>query len=163
MTIETTKVIEPGDELLRFYELPKDDYKLRDDNDGSDLEKKSTGDKRKQRDELSEDDRRFVFILDNERREFEVKIAMAKRDVVFWGKQIEEINEKEDLILGRGGELSEDDMNDIRILDFERRSYKLKIDLATSEFEFYEGEIQENTSKLNAILGGGMGWRDLFN
>ena len=106
---------------------------------------------------MSEDDRRFVFILDNERREFEVKIAMAKRDVVFWGKQIEEINEKEDLILGRGGELSEDDRNDIRILDFERRSYKLKIDLAASEFEFYEGEIQENTSKLNAILGGGDG------
>ena len=103
---------------------------------------------------MSEDDRRFVFILDNERREFEVKIAMAKRDVVFWGKQIEEINEKEDLILGRGGELSEDDMNDIRILDFERRSYKLKIDSAGSEFEFYEGEIQENMSKLNAILGG---------
>ena len=112
---------------------------------------------------MSEDDRRFVFILDNERREFEVMIAMAKRDVVFWGKQIQEINEKEDLILGRGDELSEDDGNDIRILDFERRSYKLKIDLATSEFEFYEGEIQENTSKLNAILGGEMGWRDLFN
>ena len=143
----------------------KDDDKLRDDNDCSDLEKKSTGkDKRKQRDELSEDDRRFVFILDNERREFEVKIAMAKRDVVFWGKQIEEINEKEDLILGRGGELSEDDMNDIRILDFERRSYKLKIDSAGSEFEFYEEEIQGNMSILNAILGGGgMGWRDLFN
>ena len=106
---------------------------------------------------MSEDDRRFVFILDNERREFEVKIAMAKRDVVFWGKQIEEINEKEDLILGRGGELSEDDMNDIRILDFERRSYKLKIDSAGSEFEFYEEEIQGNMSKLNAILGGGDG------
>ena len=106
---------------------------------------------------MSEDDRRFVFILDNERREFEVKIAMAKRDVVFWGKQIEEINEKEDLILGRGGELSEDDMNDIRILDFERRSYKLKIDSAGSEFEFYKEEIQGNMSKLNAILGGG-GW-----
>ena len=106
---------------------------------------------------MSEDDRRFVFILDNERREFEVKIAMAKRDVVFWGKQIEEINEKEDLILGRGGELSEDDMNDIRILDFERRSYKLKIDSAGSEFEFYKEEIQGNMSKLNAILGGGWG------
>ena len=158
ITIEPTKSIKPGDELLLFYELPKDDDKLRDDNDCSDLEKKSTGkDKRKQRDELSEDDRRFVFILDNERQEFEVMIAMAKRDVEFWGKQIQEINEKEDLILGRGDELSEDDGNDIRILDFERRSYKLKIDLATNEFEFYEGEIQENTSKLNAILGGGQG------
>ena len=32
MTIETTKVIEPGDELLLFYELPNYDDKLRDDN-----------------------------------------------------------------------------------------------------------------------------------
>ena len=47
MTINTTKDIKPGDELLLFYELPNYDYKLRDDNDGSDLEKKSTGDKRK--------------------------------------------------------------------------------------------------------------------
>ena len=47
MTIETTKVIEPGDELLLFYELPNYDDKLRDDNDGSEMEKKSTGDKRK--------------------------------------------------------------------------------------------------------------------
>ena len=47
MTIETTKVIEPGDELLFFYELPNENDKLKDDNDCSDLEKKSTGDKRK--------------------------------------------------------------------------------------------------------------------
>ena len=47
MTIETMKVIEPGDELLLFYELFNYDDKLRDDNDGSDLEKKSTSDKRK--------------------------------------------------------------------------------------------------------------------
>ena len=47
MTIETTKVIEPGDELLLFYKLPNYDDKLRDDNDGSEMEKKSTGDKRK--------------------------------------------------------------------------------------------------------------------
>ena len=48
MTIETTKVIEPGDELLLFYELPNENDKLKDDNDCSDLmEKKSTGDKRK--------------------------------------------------------------------------------------------------------------------
>ena len=50
------------------------DDNLRDDNDCSDLEKKSTGDKRKQRDELDN-----VFILDNERREYEDMIAMAKR------------------------------------------------------------------------------------
>ena len=47
MTIETTKVIEPGDELLLFYELPNYDDKLRDDNVRSELEKKSTSDKRK--------------------------------------------------------------------------------------------------------------------
>ena len=47
MTIETTKVIKPGDELLLFYKLPNYDDKLRDDNDGSEMEKKSTGDKRK--------------------------------------------------------------------------------------------------------------------
>ena len=41
--------------MLLFYELPNYDDKLRDDNDGLDLEKKSTGDKRKKRDELSED------------------------------------------------------------------------------------------------------------
>ena len=39
MTIDTTKVIEPGDELLLFYELPNYDDKLRDDNAGSELEK----------------------------------------------------------------------------------------------------------------------------
>ena len=55
MTIDTTKVIGPGDELLLFYELPNYDDKLRDDNAGSELEKQSTSDKRKQNDELSED------------------------------------------------------------------------------------------------------------
>ena len=68
MTMKTTRLIKTGDELLLFYEQPNYDDKLRDDNDRSDLEKKSTGDKRKLRDELSEDDRRYVFILDNERR-----------------------------------------------------------------------------------------------
>ena len=44
----STKDIEPGEELLLFYELPNENDKLKDDNDCSDLmEKKSTGDKRK--------------------------------------------------------------------------------------------------------------------
>ena len=43
----STKDIEPGDELLLFYELPNYDDKLRDDNVRSELEKKSTSDKRK--------------------------------------------------------------------------------------------------------------------
>ena len=48
ITILSTKDIEPGDELLLFYELPNENDKLKDDNDCSDLmEKKSTGDKRK--------------------------------------------------------------------------------------------------------------------
>ena len=46
MTINTTKDIKPGDELLLFYELPNYDDKLRDDNVCSELEKKSTSDKR---------------------------------------------------------------------------------------------------------------------
>ena len=90
MTIEATRIINPGDEIKLFSEKPyyfgyssEDDYpsdlekkstgdkrkqrdklddNLRDDNDRSDLEKKSTEDKRKQRDELVN-----VFILDNER------------------------------------------------------------------------------------------------
>ena len=41
--------------MLFFYELPNYDDKLRDDSDGSDLDRKSTGDKRKLRDKLSED------------------------------------------------------------------------------------------------------------
>ena len=67
MTMKTTRLIKTGDELLLFYELPNDDDKLRDNNDHLDLEKKSTRDKRKQRDELSEDDRQEIFILDNDR------------------------------------------------------------------------------------------------
>ena len=149
-----------------FYELPNENDKLKDDNDCSDLEKKSTGDKRKQRDELSEDDRRFVFILDNERREYEVKKSMTERDVEFWEKQIQEINAKENLILGPlggGDELSEDDLKDIRMLDFERKRHKLNIDLTTSSLEWYEREIKENTTKINAILEGGSGWEDFVN
>ena len=53
MTINTTKDIEPGDELLLFYESPNYDDNSRDNNDRLDLKKKSTGDKRKQRDKLS--------------------------------------------------------------------------------------------------------------
>ena len=166
MTMKNTRLIKTGDELLLFYELPNYDDKLRDDNDCSDLEKKSSGVKRKLGDELSEDDRRYVFVLDNERREYEVMKSMTERDVEFWEKQIQEINAKENLILGPlggGDELSEDDGNDIRSLNFERQRYKLKIEMTTSEFEFYKGEIQENTSKINAILEGGSGWGDFVN
>ena len=47
LTMKTTRLIKAGDELLLFYELPNENDKLKDDNDCSDLEKKSTGDKRK--------------------------------------------------------------------------------------------------------------------
>ena len=47
ITILSTKDIEPGEELLLFYELPNENDKLKDDNDCSDLEKKSNRDKRK--------------------------------------------------------------------------------------------------------------------
>ena len=92
--------------------------------------------------------------------------SMTERDVEFWEKQIQEINAKENLILGPlggGDELSEDDLNDIQILDFERKRYKLNIDLTTSSLDIYKGEIQENTSKINAILEGGSGWEDFVN
>ena len=88
---------------------------------------------------------------------------MTERDVEFWEKQIQEINAKENLILGPlggGDELSEDDLKDIRMLDFERKRHKLNIDLTTSGLEFYEREIKENTTKINAILEGGSGWED---
>ena len=42
MTIESTKVLQPGNELLLFYEMPNNDDKLRDDNDCSDQEKNRT-------------------------------------------------------------------------------------------------------------------------
>ncbi len=148
--IMTTRLIKKGDELLLFYEFPC-----------SDLEKKSTRDKRKQRDELSEDDRREIAVLDDERRHYEVQIAMAKRDVEFWEKQIKEIVAKEYIILRGGDELSEDNVNETRILVFERRQYITKIEIATSDFECVEKLIQEITSKKNVIFGGGGGGGDI--
>ena len=136
-TIKTTRLIKTGDELLLFNELLNYDDNKRDNNDRLDLEKKSSGDKRKER-ELSEDDSPETFISDNDRRQYKVKIAMAKRDAEFWEKQIQNIIVKENIILGGGDELSEDDWNEIRILDFERRLYIVKIEWATSDFEFYE-------------------------
>ena len=64
------------------------------DDDSLDLEKKSTGDKLKQREELSEDDRDFIQILDFERQELEVKMAMAKGDFEYWEGRIQETIEK---------------------------------------------------------------------
>ena len=42
MTIEATRIINTGEEIQLFYEMPNYDDNLRDDNDRSDLEKKST-------------------------------------------------------------------------------------------------------------------------
>ena len=55
-----------------------------------DLKKKSTGDKCKRRDELSEDDSDYIQILDIDRQELQVKMAMAKREFEYWEGQIQE-------------------------------------------------------------------------
>ena len=158
-TIKTTRLIETGDELLLFNELPKYDDNKRDDNVRSDLEKKCSGDKRKER-ELSEDDRREILVLDYDTRQNEVMVAMAKRDVEFWEQQIQQINVKENIILGGGNELSEDDGIEIRLLDMERRLYIGKVDVRTFDFEFYEKLNKENSKRKKIILEGGGRWLD---
>ena len=80
-----------------------DDYNYddnsRDDNDRSDLEKKSTGDKCKQREELSEDDVKEIRSLNFAKRQLVVKSAFAKKHFEFYEKQVKEMNAKEIVIL----------------------------------------------------------------
>ena len=72
----------------------------RDNNDHSDLEKTRTGDKRKQREELSEDDVKKIQSLDFAKQHLGVKIALAKKEIDFWEEQIQDIVDKKNFILG---------------------------------------------------------------
>jgi hypothetical protein len=179
MTIKTTKLIKEGEELLLFYDMPPDaiatvsardlvllikDHNLywerriqeTNDDDSSDLEKKSTGDKRKQRDELSEDDRDYIQVLDFERQELEVKMALAKEDFEYWEGRIQETIAKKKNILGGGeDEFSEDDRDEIQSLDSERKELEVKMAIAKRQFEYWERRIQETIAKKKDHLGGG--------
>ena len=95
----TQIVLKNGNELgvVALVDIQKDTepFKL------SNMEK-STRDKRKQRDELSEDERDFIQILDFERQELEVKMAMAKGDFEYWEGRIQETIAKKKNIFGGG-------------------------------------------------------------
>ena len=56
-----------------------------------DQEKKSTRDKRKQMDKLSEAHRKEIVILDFEWQQLKVKMSIAKAEIDCWGEEIKEI------------------------------------------------------------------------
>ena len=131
-----------GDERKRMNDPDSND------DDSLDLEKKSTGDKHKQRDKLSEDDIDYIQILDFERQELEVKMAMAKGEFEYWEVRIQEtISKKRNIIGGDEDEFSEDDRDEIQILDFERQQLDVKMAMAKREFEYWERRIQETIAK----------------
>ena len=114
MTIKTTRLIKKGEELLLSISDAYNRERINDHNlkfDASlDLLKKSTRDKHKQRDELSEDDWDYIQVLDFERQELEVKMTMAKEDFEYWEGRIQETIAKKKNILGGGeDEFSEND------------------------------------------------------
>jgi hypothetical protein len=152
-TKHTAKGKSTGDEREQMNESDSND------DDNSDVDKKSTGDKRKQRDELSDNDRHYICIFDFEKQELEVKMAMAKGEFEYWEKRIQETIDKKQSIVGGGeDEFSEDDRDEIQILDldFERRQLEVKMAMAKREFEYWEGQIHETIAKNRNTLEEGI-------
>ena len=174
MTIEATTIINIGEEIQLYLGRPNIDDKLSDNNDSSnddddpsddcddklsdnndssnddddssdnnddnssdnndpsDLGKKSTGDKRKRSDGYNYDDNSRD---DNDRSDLE-KMSTGDKH-----KQREE--------------LSEDDVKEIRSLNYAKRELGGKIAMAILNFEFYEKQVKEMNAKENDILGKG--------
>lgn len=153
VTIEATTIINIGEEIQLYLGRPNIDDKLSDNNDSSnddddssdnnddnssdnndpsDLGKKSTGDKRKRSDGYNYDDNSRD---DNDRSDLE-KMSTGDKH-----KQREE--------------LSEDDVKEIRSLNYAKRELGGKIAMAKKNFEFYEKQVKEMNAKENVILGKG--------
>ena len=153
VTIEATTIINIGEEIQLYLGRPNIDDKLSDNNDSSnddddssdnndnnssdnndpsDLGKKRTGDKRKRSDGYNYDDNSRD---DNDRSDLE-KMSTGDKH-----KQREE--------------LSEDDVKEIRSLNYAKRELGGKIAMAKKNFEFYEKQVKEMNAKENVILGKG--------
>ena len=126
----------------------------RDNNDRLDLEKKSTGNKCEQREELSEDDVKEIRSLNFAKRQVGVKIALAKTHLEFYEKKVEEMNAKENVILGKGNKFSQDEWYQLQILGDEIPQYEVNKAMAKKEIDFWVEQIQEIVDKTNFILGG---------
>ena len=84
--------------------------------------------------DLKKNDRDEIQSLDFERRQLEVKMAIAKRQFEYWVGRIQNRFE-------------------IIILDIDRRELEVKMAMAKREFEYWEGRIQETIAKKGNIIG----------
>ena len=171
MTIEATTIINIGEEIQLYLGRPNIDDKLSDNNDSSnddDDPSDDCDDKLSDNNDSSNDDDDSSDNNDdnssdnNDPSDLGKKSTGDKSDGYNYDDNSRDDNDRSDLEKMSTGdkhkqreELSEDDVKEIRSLNYAKRELGGKIAMAKKNFEFYEKQVKEMNAKENDILGKG--------